>query len=125
MLEDIHALDKNHTQNWVDLPKGKNVLRCKQVFIVKINPDGFVARLNARLINKGYAQTYGADYEDNISLQLSSPLFVFFISLAILDQPLYQLDIKNPFLYRDLYEEMHIEQKPGFVSQESMEKFVI
>ncbi|OIT32925.1 hypothetical protein A4A49_66188, partial [Nicotiana attenuata] len=43
MLEEIHTLEDNHMWDLVDLPKGK-----KPVFTVKVNPDGYVARLKAR-----------------------------------------------------------------------------
>ncbi|OIT33138.1 putative mitochondrial protein, partial [Nicotiana attenuata] len=48
MLEEIHALEKNHTWDLVDLPSGKKAVGCKWVFTVKVNPDGSVARLKAR-----------------------------------------------------------------------------
>ncbi|OIT31929.1 putative mitochondrial protein, partial [Nicotiana attenuata] len=47
MLEEIHALEDNHTWDLVDLPKGKKLVGCKWVFMVKVNPDGSVARLKA------------------------------------------------------------------------------
>ncbi|KAL6325861.1 hypothetical protein AAG906_031094 [Vitis piasezkii] len=87
MLEEIRALEDNHTWKLVDLPQGKKVVGCKWVFAVKVNPDGFVARLKARPIARGYAQTYG--------------------------WMIYQLDIKNAFLHGDLEEEVYMEQPPG------------
>ncbi|OIT02030.1 putative mitochondrial protein, partial [Nicotiana attenuata] len=48
MLEEIHALEDNHTWDLVDLPKGKKPVGYKWVFTVKVNPDGSVARLKAR-----------------------------------------------------------------------------
>ncbi|XP_070029369.1 uncharacterized mitochondrial protein AtMg00810-like [Nicotiana sylvestris] len=53
MLEEIHALEDNHIWDLVDLPKGKKLVVCKWVFAVKVNLDGFVARLKARLVAKG------------------------------------------------------------------------
>ncbi|KAJ9678037.1 hypothetical protein PVL29_022810 [Vitis rotundifolia] len=67
MLEEICALEDNHTWKLVDLPQGKKVVGCKWVFAVKVNPDGSMARLKARLVAKGYAQTYGVDYSDTFS----------------------------------------------------------
>ncbi|RVW76298.1 Retrovirus-related Pol polyprotein from transposon RE1 [Vitis vinifera] len=67
MLEEICALEDNHTWKLVDLPQGKKVVGCKWVFAVKVNPDGSVARLKARLVARGYAQTYGVDYSDTFS----------------------------------------------------------
>ena len=64
MLEEIRALEDNHTWKLVDLPQGKKVVGSKWVFAVKVNPDGSVARLKARLVARGYAQTYGVDYSD-------------------------------------------------------------
>ena len=55
MLEEIQALEVNHTWNLVDLPIGKNIVGCKWVFAIKVNPNGSVARLKARLVAKGYA----------------------------------------------------------------------
>ncbi|RVW84739.1 Retrovirus-related Pol polyprotein from transposon RE1 [Vitis vinifera] len=91
MLEEICALEDNHTWKLVDLPQGKKVVGCKWVFAVKVNPDGSVARLKARLVARGYAQTYG--------------------------WMIHQLDIKNAFLHGDLEEEVYLEQPPGFVAQ--------
>ncbi|OIT32260.1 hypothetical protein A4A49_57773, partial [Nicotiana attenuata] len=48
MLEEIHALEDNHTWDLVDLSKGKKPVGCKWVFTVRVNPDGSVARLKAR-----------------------------------------------------------------------------
>lgn len=57
MLEEIHALEENQTWDLVDLPEGKKSVGCKWVFTVKVNPDGSMATLKAKLMAKGYAQT--------------------------------------------------------------------
>ncbi|MGZ7362318.1 reverse transcriptase domain-containing protein, partial [Streptococcus pyogenes] len=50
MIEEMNALDDNGTWKLVDLPSGKQAIGCKWVFTVKVNPDGSVARLKARLV---------------------------------------------------------------------------
>lgn len=57
MLEEIYALDENHAWELVNFPKGKRIVGCKQVFAVKVNPDGSVAKLIVKLVAKKYAQT--------------------------------------------------------------------
>ncbi|KAJ9685389.1 hypothetical protein PVL29_017428 [Vitis rotundifolia] len=111
MLEEIRALEDNHTWKLVDLPPGKKVVGSKWVFAVKVNPNGFVARLKAKLVARGYAQTYRVDYFDTFSpiAKLNSWM-------------IHQLDIKNAFLHGDLEEEVYMEQPPGFVAQREYEK---
>ncbi|KAJ9672812.1 hypothetical protein PVL29_026160 [Vitis rotundifolia] len=108
MLEEIHALEDNHTWKIVDLPLGKKVVGCKWVFAVKVNPDG---------------STYGVDYSDTFSPVTKLNLVRLFISIAASQQwMIHQLDIKNAFLHSDLEEEVYMEQPPGFVAQGEYEK---
>ncbi|GAA0141073.1 transmembrane signal receptor [Lithospermum erythrorhizon] len=102
----------------VDLPVRKRDVGCKWVFAVKTNPDGSIALLKARLVAKGYAQTYGVDYLDTFAHVAKLTYVKLFIYLAATyDWQLYQLDIKDVFLYGDLEEEVYMEQPPGFVAQ--------
>ena len=97
---------------------GKFPVGCRWVYTVKVGPDGQVDRLKARLVAKGYTQVYGSDYGDTFSpvakiayVRLLLPV------VAMCSWPLYQLDIKNVFLYGNLAKELYMEQLPGFVAQ--------
>ena len=67
MLEELRALEKNKTWEFVKLPEGKKAVSCKWVFTVKQNPEGKVERYKARLVAKGYSQTYGIDYDETFA----------------------------------------------------------
>ena len=67
MIEEMDALNGNGTWNLAQLPVGKKAIGCCWVFVVKVNLDGSVARLKARLVVKGYAQTYDVDYSEYFS----------------------------------------------------------
>jgi Reverse transcriptase (RNA-dependent DNA polymerase) len=54
MLEELGALAKNKTWQFVSLPPNKKAVGCKCVFIVKQNPKDRVERYKARLVAKGY-----------------------------------------------------------------------
>jgi hypothetical protein len=64
MQQEMKALHKNNTGELVELPNGKKVVGCQWVFIVKHKADGEVERYNARLVAKGFTQTYGIYYEE-------------------------------------------------------------
>ncbi|VVA40072.1 PREDICTED: Retrovirus-related Pol poly from transposon, partial [Prunus dulcis] len=50
------------------IPRGKKTIGCRWVFTIKHNGDGSIERYKARLVVKGYTQTYGIDYEETFAL---------------------------------------------------------
>ena len=124
IIEEMDALTDNGTWDLVRLPDEKKVIGCRWVFTVKVNSDGSIVRLKARLIAKGYAQTYGVDYFDTFSLVAKLTSIWLFISLvATHGLYLHQLNFKNVFLHGDLVEEVYMEQPLGFVAQGEIGRF--
>jgi len=67
MNEKMVALNANAIWELVAL-EDKKAIGCKWVYKIKHNVDGSVSRYKTRLVAKGYAQTYGIDYEETYSL---------------------------------------------------------
>jgi len=114
MLDELNALQNSGTWELVSLPFGKSIVVCRWVFAIKVGPDSTIDRLKARLVAKGYHQIFGFDYGDTFSLVAKMASVHLFIVMAALQRwPLYQLDVKNAFLNRDLQEEIYMDQPPG------------
>ena len=63
----METLEKSKTWKLVDLPQGKSLVGCKSVLTVKYKADGSLERHKARLVSKGYTQTYGVDYQETFA----------------------------------------------------------
>lgn len=97
MNEEMHALIKNGTWEIVELPKGKHTVGCKWVYSLKYKADGSLERYKARLVSKGYAQTFGIDFQGTLApVAKINPIRIF------LNWPLQQFDVKNSLLHGDL-----------------------
>ncbi|GJT81777.1 putative ribonuclease H-like domain-containing protein [Tanacetum coccineum] len=99
----------------VDLPKGKHAIGTKWVYRNKKDERGIVVKNKARLVEQGYTQVEGIDYDEvfapvarieSIRLFLAYALFMGFI--------VYQMDVKSAFLYGTIKEEVYVCQPPGF-----------
>ena len=103
MKEELIAINKNKTWELVDLPEGKNAIGLKWVFKTKYLADGSNERHKARLIVKGYAQTYDVDYEDTFSpVARFETVRIFLAFVAHMKLSVYQFDVKYAFLNREL-----------------------
>ena len=63
----MNAVLKNRTWEIVDLPEEKKTVGCKWVFTIKCKPDGSIERYKAKLVAKGFTQTYGIDYQETFA----------------------------------------------------------
>ncbi|MCO5558469.1 hypothetical protein L7F22_012053 [Adiantum nelumboides] len=103
MNEKMDALYGNETWVLVPSPKSKKPIECRWVYKVKHNSDGSLSKYKARLIAKGYAQTYGIDYEDMFSPIAKMETIRVIVAVAEAKGCiLHQMDVKNAFLHGDL-----------------------
>jgi hypothetical protein len=118
MDEEMAALDANVTWELVALLENKKTIGCKWVYKVKHNANGSVSKYKSRLVAKGYAQTYGIDYEETYSPDAKMTTIKTIIIMAATKRwSLHQMDVKNVFLHGDLQGEVYMEQPPGYVDQ--------
>jgi hypothetical protein len=61
MQEEYDSFVTNNTWSLVPLPKGRKPISCKWVFKIKHGVDGEVEHYKARLMARGFAQTFGVD----------------------------------------------------------------
>uniref|UniRef100_A0A7N2LS35 Integrase catalytic domain-containing protein n=1 Tax=Quercus lobata TaxID=97700 RepID=A0A7N2LS35_QUELO len=114
MKEELDALSKNHTWDLVTLPPGKSVVGCKWIYKIKTRSDGSIERYKARLVAKGFTQEYEIDYEETFtSVARISSVRALLAVAAASKWDLFQMDVKNAFLNRDLSEEVSMQHLPG------------
>jgi hypothetical protein len=88
---------------------------CKWVYKLKHNSDGSIARYKARLVEKGFHQQQGIDFDETFSPVIKPPTVRLILSLAVsLQWPLRQLDVKNAFLHGTFKEEVYMTQPQGY-----------
>uniref|UniRef100_A0A2N9HM45 Uncharacterized protein n=1 Tax=Fagus sylvatica TaxID=28930 RepID=A0A2N9HM45_FAGSY len=88
---------------------------CKWVYKIKTKSDGTIERYKARLVDKGYAQEYGIDYEETFASVARITSVRSLLTIATVHQwPLFQMDIKNAFLNGDLTKEVYMQAPLGY-----------
>ena len=65
MSDELQALTKTNAWDLVDLPSGKTLVGCKWVYKVKRDALGDITKLKSRLVDQGYSQRPGFDYNIN------------------------------------------------------------
>lgn len=115
MNEELLALESNSTWDLVPTPQDASIIGSKWVQSIKVHSDGILDRYKARLVAHGYKQEYGIDYKDTFAPVAEMTTIRSLLSVAFVrDWPLWQMDVKNDFLHRDLQETIYMRPPPGY-----------
>nr|GFA56160.1 hypothetical protein [Tanacetum cinerariifolium] len=116
MQEELHQFDRLHVWKLVDRPLCKNVINLKWLWKNKRDEKNTIIRNKSRLVAKGYAQKKGVDFEESFALVARlEAVRLFIVYAAHKSFTIYQMDVKTPFLYGPLKEEVYVNQPDGFV----------
>ena len=90
----MEALDKNQSQDLVELLDGSKLVDSKWVFKKKLNATGKVKKYKARLVEKRYFQVEGFDFGETFSPVAKLTSIRFILSLAVaFDFEVEQMDV--------------------------------
>ena len=77
--------------------------------------DGIIKKFKARLVAQGFGQKADINFFDTYSPQAHITTIRVLLTLAsIYKLIVYQMDVKTVFLYRDLEEEIYMQQPEDF-----------
>ena len=106
----------NGTWELTERPYACKPVGCKWILKKKFKPDGTIDKYKAWLVAKAYTQKEGKDFFDTYSpiARLTTIRALIFLA-ASYGLIIHQMDVKTPFLNRELDEEIYMDQPDGFV----------
>ncbi|GKB74326.1 retrotransposon protein, putative, ty1-copia subclass [Tanacetum coccineum] len=103
---ELQSMRDNQVWCLVDLLPNGRTIGSKWIFKKKTNMYGNVHTFKARLIAKGYTQTYSVDYEETLSpVAYIRDIRILLAITAFYDYEIWQIDVKTPLLNGHLSEE--------------------
>ncbi|GJS16133.1 putative ribonuclease H-like domain-containing protein [Tanacetum coccineum] len=115
MQEELLQFQLQKVWTLVDLPNGKSAIGTKWVYRNKKDERGIVVRNKARLVAQGHTQEDGIDYDEVYAPVARIEAIRLFLAYAsFMDFIVYQMDVKNAFLYGTIEEEVYVHQPSGF-----------
>ncbi|GKD17271.1 putative ribonuclease H-like domain-containing protein, partial [Tanacetum coccineum] len=111
-ISDEHAMK---VWTLVNLPNGKRAIRTKWVFRNKKDERGIAVRNKARLVEQGYTQEEGINYDEVFApIARIEAIRLFLAYASFMRFIVYEMDVKRSFLYGTIDEEVYVCQSPGF-----------
>jgi hypothetical protein len=118
MQEQLNNFKRNEFWSLVERPK-QNVVGTKWVFRNEEDEHGVVTRNKARLVERGYSQVEGLDFDETFApVGRFESIHILLAYATHHDFNLYQIDIKIAFLNGPIKEEVYVEQPPDFEDEE-------
>lgn len=101
----------------VPRPRGKNVIKVRWVYDVKLGDNFEIKRYKARLVAKGFTQKEGIDFHETFAPTMHIKSMRVLLALAAHDGvDVHQYDVSTAFLHASLDQETYVEQPPGHIN---------
>ncbi|GKB03855.1 retrovirus-related pol polyprotein from transposon TNT 1-94 [Tanacetum coccineum] len=92
------------------------IIALKWIYKVKLDEYDDVLMNKARLVDKGYRQEEGIDFEESFApVARIEAIRIFIANSASKNMTIYQMDVKTALLNGELKEEVYVSQPEGFV----------
>nr|GEW03021.1 copia protein [Tanacetum cinerariifolium] len=117
-LEDIYACP--------NFPFGKKAIGTKWVYRKKKDESDIVVRYKVRLVAQGHWQEEGRDCDEVFAhVARIEAIRIFLAFASYMGFIVYQMDVKNAFLYGTIDEEVYVLQPPGFIDPKFPNKSLV
>ena len=114
-------LQKNDTWELVNLPPGRNLVKCKWVFKTKFSVDGYPINYEEILVTKGFYKVQGIYYNQTFSLVEKMDSIRLVLAIAASKKwEVHHMDMKHEFTHGDMKDEIYMQHPECFVTNPSL-----
>jgi hypothetical protein len=111
MQEEYDSFMANNTWTLVPLLISRKLVSCTWVFEIKQGVNEEVERYKAKLVARGFTQTYEVVYNETFApITKFTSICCIFALAALEDMEIYQMDVKMTFLNGELEEKIYMKQ---------------
>jgi hypothetical protein len=109
MHEELENFERNRVWKLVEPPRDVIVIGTKWVFKNKQGEDGEIVRNKARLVDQGFSQVKGLDFEETFAPVAHLKAIMIFLAFTTSKGfKLYQMDVKSDFLNGVIQEDVYV-----------------
>nr|GEX24395.1 retrovirus-related Pol polyprotein from transposon TNT 1-94 [Tanacetum cinerariifolium] len=118
--EEIHEFERLQVWGLVLCPDKVLLIKLKWIYKVKTDEFGGVLSNKARLVDQGFMQEEGIDFEESFApVARIEAIRIFVANAAHKNIMIFQMDVKTAFLNGELKEEVYFSQPEGYVDQDN------
>ena len=120
MTVEYDSLMNKNTWSLVPLPPGNNLVGFKWIYKAKFTTKGQIEKYKARLVENGFSQQEGIDYNESLAPIAKMNTIRTIISLVASYQwEIHQMYVKSTFFNGDICEDIYMHQPHGFITTET------
>jgi hypothetical protein len=125
MDDELGSIRDNNTWKLVDLPNNHKAIGLKWVYKIKKDTEGKLVKHKARLVDKGYVQEQGVDFEEVFASVARMESVRLLMALATQEsRKLHHMDVKSAFLNGELEEEVYVKNHRDTSRREKNTRFL-